>query len=143
MATFPKPTPTADAEQAIRALAEEFVKHYEKRDLEKLVALYTTDGHMMAPFEPMAVGTNALRQHFQQLFTEYDPHDLRVQTTHVEVGEDIAVGFGTFTLNMRMPNGKRVDDHGKWITTMRHTGKTWRIVGHCYNTDLPMTTFTT
>ncbi len=142
MATVPKITPTMEAEHAIRDLAQEFVTHHNKRDIDKLVMLYTNDGNVMAPFQPVAAGTPALRQYFQQAFSEYDQRDLKVETTRVEISNDFAFAFGTFTTNLKMPNGKRMDDHGKWMTTLRLMGTNWRIVGHCFNTDLPITRFT-
>jgi uncharacterized protein (TIGR02246 family) len=140
MATMPKPTTPTDAEQAIRALGQEYVRYYNARDVDKLVALFTKDGCTFAPYHPLAEGTAALRQALQQSLTEYDPRDLRVETTHVEVDGNIAFSFGTFTMNLRTPKGPRLDDKGKWIVTLRREGGTWRIVGHCFNTDLPITT---
>lgn len=140
MATMPKPT--TGAEQAIRALAQEYVTHFNARDVDKVVALFASDGRTFAPFRPPAQGTAALRQVLQQSISEYDPRDLKVETTHVEVDGNIAFSFGTFAMNMRTPKGQRLDDKGKWITTLRQEGGTWRIVGHCFNSDVPITTLT-
>jgi uncharacterized protein (TIGR02246 family) len=138
MATMPKPI--TDAEQTIRALAQEYVRHYNARDFDKLVNLFAKDGCAFAPYHPLAEGTAALRQALQQSITEYDPRDLKVETTHVEVDGNIAFSFGTFTMNLRTPKGTRLDDKGKWIVTLRREGGTWCIVGHGFNTDLPITT---
>ncbi len=142
MATLPKPTTPTDAEQAIRALAQEYVKFANTRDIDKLVSLFTKDGVTMAPYRPAVYGPSQLHQHFQQEFSEQDPHDLRVETTHVEVAGNIGFSYGTFTLDVRMPSGKRIDNHGKWIATARRENGTWLIVGHCFNTDLPIETLT-
>jgi uncharacterized protein (TIGR02246 family) len=138
MATTPKPI--MDAEKTIRALAQEYVRHYNARDFDKLVNLFAKDGRFLAPYHPLAEGTASLREALQQFITEYDLHDLRVETTHVEVGGNIAFSFGTYTVNVRTPQGARLDEKGKWIVTLRREGKTWRIVGDCFNTDLPVTT---
>jgi hypothetical protein len=42
-------------------------------------------------------------------------------------------------MNVRTPRGTRLDDKGKWIVAMRRESGMWRIVGHCFNTDLPIT----
>jgi uncharacterized protein (TIGR02246 family) len=138
MATTPKPTP--DVEKTIRALAQEFVRHYNARDFGKLADLFTKDGRLLAPYLPLAQGTAAIREALQQFITEYDLRDLKVETTSVEVDGNLAFGFGTYTVNTRTLQGTRLDENGKWMVNLRREGGTWRIVGHCFNTDLPITT---
>lgn len=142
MATFPKPTPTMTDEQMIRAIPQEFMQYHEARNIDKLVNLFTDDGRIMAPFRPVAQGKTGLRQTFQLVFDEFDQRNLKVDTTHVEVCGDAAFSIGTFKVNVKMPTGKRVDDQGKWLVAMRRLGMTWKIVAHCWNTDLPITSFT-
>lgn len=139
MATLPKPTPPTDAQQAIRALAHEFVKHYNARHIEKIVKLFTRDGLVMAPHQPPAEGMSVLQQHFFETFAQFDPRDLKVEIRRVQVSGNVAVSFGTFTANVLGPNGKRLHDCGKWMVTLRREASTWRIAGHCFNTDLPIT----
>jgi uncharacterized protein (TIGR02246 family) len=135
-----KPVTLSEAEQAIRAVAQEYVKHYNTRDLEKLVTLFASDGRELVPYRPLAEGTAAVRQAVQQTITDYDPHDLKVETKRVEVEGNIAFSLGTFTMNVRTPKGTRLEDKGKWLVALRRENGMWRIVGHCFNTDLPITT---
>lgn len=133
------PATLTEAEQAIRALAQEYMKYYNARDVEKLVTLFTKDGRTLPPYHPLAEGTAAVRQAVEQSITDYDPRDLKVETMRVEVEGNIAFSLGTFTMNVRTPKGTRLDDKGKWIVALRREGGMWRIVGHCFNTDLPIT----
>lgn len=142
MATKPVTPIETEAEKAIRGLAQEYVKHYNARDVEKLVTLFTKDGHTFVPYRPLAEGTAAVRKALEQLINDYDPHDLKVETTRVEVEGNIAFSLGTFTMNVRTPKGTRLDDKGKWIAALRREAGMWRIVGHCFNTDLPITALT-
>ena len=128
-----------EAEQAIRAIAQEYVKHYNARDVEKVVTLFTKDGRTLPPYQPLAEGTAAVRQALQQSITDYDPRDLKVETTRVEVDGNTAFSLGTFTMNVRTPKGTRLNDKGKWIVALRREDGMWRIAGHCFNTDLPIT----
>jgi ketosteroid isomerase-like protein len=143
MATYPKPAPMLTDEEMIRAIPQEFIRYHNERNINGLVNLFTDDGRTMVPFRPVAQGKTALRQSFQRDFDEFDPRTLKVETTDVEVFGDIAFSLGTFNLNLKTPTGKRIDDHGKWLATSRRVGTTWKIVAHCYNSDLPITTFTT
>jgi ketosteroid isomerase-like protein len=138
MATVTKPT--VNAEQMIRVLAQDFVKHYNERNIDKLVTLFANDGRLFGPFHPMVEGPKGLRKHFEQTFKEYDPRNLTVVTTHVEVCGEIAFCLGSAEMNLRIPSGRRLDDLGNWIVALRRVGMDWRIVAHCYNTALPITT---
>ncbi len=141
MATVPKPFATATDEQLIRSIPMEFVRYHDARDIDKLVTLFTEDGRSMMPFHPAFQGKPALRQMFEMAFQQYDQKNLRVDTTAVEVSGDFALSLGTFKVNIKLPNGKRIDDQGKWLVTMRRAGNTWKMSNHCFNSDLPMTTF--
>jgi uncharacterized protein (TIGR02246 family) len=143
MATYPKPTPTLTDEQMIRAIPQEFTRYHDERNIDKLVNLFTDDGRTMVPTRPVAEGKTALRESFQRDFAEFDPRTLKSDTTHVEVFGDLAFSIGTFKVNVKTPTGKRIDDQGKWLAASRRVGTTWKIVAHCWNSDLPITNFTT
>lgn len=143
MATQPKPTTAMEIEQTIRAIAQEYTKHMNARDTSKLVSLFTNDARMYPPFRPMAEGTNNLRQAIEQTYIDYDPRNLKPETIAVEVNGNMAISYGTFTMDVKTPKGTRITDNGKWLVTLRQTDKTWLITNHCWNTNLPMTTFAT
>ncbi len=141
MATFPKPTPGMTDEQMIRAIPEEFVQHHEKRNIDGLIGLFTDDGQIMPPFHPLARGKAALRESFRTEFDELDPRALKVETTRVEVVGNIGFSMGTFSINLKLPTGKRIDEQGKWLAAVRRAGATWKIVAHCWNSNLPFNSF--
>ena len=141
MATASKPIATATDEQLIRSIPVEFVRYHDARDIDKLVNLYTDDGRNMMPFHPIAQGKPALRQMFEMAFQQYDQKNLKVDTTHVEISGDIAFSLGTFKVNVKLPNGKRIDDQGKWLVTLRRHANAWKMSNHCFNSDLPVTMF--
>jgi ketosteroid isomerase-like protein len=131
--------PAIDAETMIRAIAQEWVKHHNERNIDKLLTLVTNDVRICAPNKPLAEGPKAMRILMEQMIKEHDPRNLAVVTTYVETGGDIAFSFGTFKMNIQLPSGRRLDDMGKWVVTLRRVGEEWRISGHCFNTDLPIT----
>lgn len=141
MATLPKQATVYEKdEQVIHAIPEEFTRYYEARNVDKLLELFADDGCQMPPFHPIAQGKTALRQSFEQSFKEYEPKGLQVTTTLVDVFGDLAFSIGTFKLNLKLPAGKRIDDVGKWIVTLRRVSNTWKMVAHCWNSDLPIET---
>jgi ketosteroid isomerase-like protein len=69
--------------------------------------------------------------------------NLTIEASHVEIVGDIAFGIGTFTDNINIPSGKRIELPGKWTSVLRRVDANWRIFAHCWNPDLPVSTFTT
>jgi uncharacterized protein (TIGR02246 family) len=138
MAAKPTPVPALDPEQAIRALAKEFQTHYNARDIEKLLALFTDDGRLLVPHRDAAQGRAALRSAMQEGFNQYDPRNTVIEPTHVEYAGDVAFSIGHHTNNVRLPDGTRIDDRSKWVTTLRREFGKWKLVALIYNTDLPV-----
>lgn len=142
MATVAKPIITSD-EQLLHALTKEWEQHYNARNIDKLLSFYTADGVIMPPFYPVAKGATEMRQFFVEVFKQNDPQNLTIEASHVEIVGDIAFGIGTFTDNINIPSGKRIELPGKWTSVLRRVDANWRIFAHCWNPDLPVSTFTT
>lgn len=137
MAAKPIPVPAVDAEQAIRALAKEFETQYNARNVEKLLVLFAIDGRLMPMFREAAQGPKALRTMLQEGFARHDPRNHVVETNYVEISGDLAFSIGVSSHNARLPDGTRILDRGKWVTTLRREGGQWKIVVLMYTTDLP------
>jgi ketosteroid isomerase-like protein len=137
----PQNTPPVSDELSIRAIPENFLHYYEVRDVDNLLTLYSDDGRILAPFRPMAEGKSGLRHTFNLSFAQYDPKDLKLVTIYVEVCGHVGFGYGTYQMNIKLPSGKRIDDHGKWMASLRRVGTTWKMVAQSWNTDLSPATF--
>ena len=44
---------------------------------------------------------------------------------------------GTFTGNVNMPDGKKVDLTGSYLTTLHKSGQDWKVVAAIWNVNLP------
>ena len=134
-------TPVPGDEQLIRAVQEDFVRFYVARDVDKLMTLFSEDGRVLAPFRSMNEGKSGLRHIFSTSFAQYDPKNLNLVTVFVEVCGHLAFGYGTYQMNIKLPDGTRMDDRGKWVASLRRVGATWKMVLQTWNSDLPMTAF--
>jgi ketosteroid isomerase-like protein len=130
-----------DDQHLIRAIPEDFVRYYDARDVNMLLTLFSDDGRVLAPFRPAGEGKMGLRDLFQTSFAQFDPKNLKLVTIYVEVCGYVAYGYGSYLMNIKLPNGRRMEDHGKWMASLRRTGTTWKMVAQCWNTDLPLTAF--
>ncbi|MGE0405996.1 MAG: nuclear transport factor 2 family protein [Candidatus Korobacteraceae bacterium] len=123
----------------LRRVPAEFALHYNRRETQKLVSLFCDDGVCMPPFRAAAQGHAALRKLYEETFQQMDPRDLRIEISHVEYDDNAAFEHGTCTLNVRLPDGSRLDDRGKWIATFRRErNDQWRLAGLCWNSDLDL-----
>ncbi len=133
------PSPGLDMETILRRVPAEFASQYNRRDLQKLVSLFCDDGISMPPFRHAAQGHAALRKLYDEVLQQTDPHHLKIETSHVEYDDNVAFNHGSYSVNLRLPDGTRMDDHGKWICTLRRErNDQWRIAGLCWNTDLDL-----
>lgn len=132
-------TTTVTVDTLMRDMAHEYAKFQNERDINKLLNFYADNARLLPPYRPMVEGKVAIRQALEQNVKEFEPRNLTIETTAVEVHEDLAFSYGTFAVNVALPGGKRMDDRGKWVTIVRHMGGDWRIVCHIYNDDLPLT----
>ena len=113
------PAARMDAEQAIRAMANEYQEHYNRRDAQKVASLFVTEGVMNPPFMPAAKGQENIRKSQEQQFQTWDPKHLAIETSYIETSGDVGFGYGTYTMNLRTPGGDRLDDRGKWVCGYR------------------------
>jgi ketosteroid isomerase-like protein len=133
------PSRELDLETTLRRVPAEFASHYNRRDLQKLVSLFCDDGISMPPFHPAGQGHANLRKLYEEAFQQQDPHNLKIEVGRVEYDDNVAFDHGTYSVSLRLPDGTRMDDHGKWICTLRRErNDQWRIAGLCWNTDLDL-----
>jgi ketosteroid isomerase-like protein len=128
-----------DVETILRRVPAEFASHHNRRDLQKIVSLFCDDGISMPPFRQSGHGHANLRRLYEETFQQQDPRNLKIEVSRVEYDDNVAFDYGTYSLNLRLPDGTRMDDHGKWICTLRRErNDQWRIAGLCWNTDLDL-----
>ncbi len=125
-----KPDIRADI-AAIKALEEDFVRLYNARDFDKLMAIfYTDDAILMSPNAPAHRGKEAILLSYRK---DDELNVERVETSVVEdvrVSGDLAVARGrdTGTTTARK-GGKPVPYDLKWVIVFeRQADRTWKCV---------------
>ncbi len=137
----PQQTFGSTDEYLIRSIPDDFMHYHHARNINKLMSLFADDGRIMGPFRPSTQGRTGLRKALELGFKQYDQKNLKLATIYVEVSGHVAFGFGTYEVSVMLPTGRRIDDHGKWLVTLRRIATVWKIVAQCWNTDLPLTAF--
>ena len=117
---------------AITARSDAWEEALNAGDVDALVALYTSDARIMAPNEPTAIGSDAVRAVFGGMVDA----GLGGTLTSVEasVAGDIGYNVGTYALKA----GDETVDTGKFIEIWkRDSDGEWRISSDIYNSDAP------
>jgi ketosteroid isomerase-like protein len=122
----------SDAERAIRALSEAFVRHFNAAEADQLVrAFYAEDARLLPPNRPMITGRSQIREAFGE-FLGAGMGGLTIETYELEIARagDLAYGIGTFSL------ARPTRDQGKFVEVYRRQSDgSWRCVADMFSSD--------
>jgi uncharacterized protein (TIGR02246 family) len=125
----------ADVASCVREANQDFCTAFNTGNYDHCAAVFMADGCFMPPNEQTAQGRKAI-EHVLQKFADLGYQDLRLETTRIDHGGDMAVEIGRYTVCIRQPNGTTVVDRGKYLNAWRRVGA-WLKVADCWSSDLP------
>ena len=128
-------------ERAIRDLDAEWAKAAAAKNVDKVVDFYTDDASIFLPNEPIGMGKPAIRVEWTKLTTN-PGYALSFSPSRVDVAKagDMAYEFGVYNLMLTGPDGKAINDRGKYVVVWKkQTDGKWKVVADVINSDLPIT----
>jgi uncharacterized protein (TIGR02246 family) len=133
---------TAADEQAIRDGEATWVKDWQAKDPDKIVAHYSPDAALLVSGMPAMKGTDAIKSGVGTLLK--DPHlSLTFSPTMVVIakGDDIAYTQGIYTMTYTEPKtGMTLIEKGKYVTVYKKQDDgSWKAVEDIDNADGPAT----
>jgi ketosteroid isomerase-like protein len=132
------PDTRAADEATIRSFDAQWSKTAAAHDLNGTLSYYSDDAVLLPANLPIANTKDAIRAVWSELAAPTS--DISWQVTKVDVAKsgDLAYSFGTYTLNMKDPQGKAVSDKGKFMEVWKKQADgNWKTVADTYNSDLP------
>ena len=119
---------------AIKQLNADFVTHTLAGHWDQQLSLVAENASYLPPNEPIVTGRAAMKA-FLQTFPKVN--SFTVNVVDVAGNGDVAYARGTYAMNATPPGGAAMDDHGKWLETLRKQadGK-WLLVYDSWNSDL-------
>ncbi len=125
-----------NAEAIIRKTGEDWAKHWNAKDLDKLVSAYAADAVYLPPHHAAVHGRDAIREYLKGPLA-HGVTDLHFDVTYIRQAGDVAYDVGTYA--MTVPHdGARKQDRGKYLTVWRkQSDGTWRIAADAWSSDLP------
>jgi uncharacterized protein (TIGR02246 family) len=127
-------------EKTIRDLDAQWSQAAAAKDVEKIMSFYAEDAVMLVPNQPIASGKQAIRVEWTKM-TSMPGFALSFSPSRVEVAKagDMAYEYGTYNLMMTGPDGRPINDRGKFVVVWRkQTDNSWKVVADIFNSDLPM-----
>ena len=133
-----KSQPTADSTKVL-TLMERYAVALRWNNVDALVALYTADGAFMRDNLPAAVGAEALRAAYRQVFATLKV-DLRFDVQQVEVSADVAWLRATSKGRIRtLATGVDHDESFNDLVVFGQENGIWKIRCYLYASNRPGT----
>jgi ketosteroid isomerase-like protein len=132
---------TKAIEQNLRDLDTQWSAAAGAKDIEKTVSFYSEDAIVMPPNASAATTKEAIRKVWQELLAG-PGLVISWKTTKVEVATsgDLACLSGTYELTMNDPNGKPINDRGKYVEVWeKHADGKWKCGTDIWNSNVPAT----
>lgn len=127
---------TAAAEEAMKSGITAWQDAYNAGDADKIAAMYTDDGVVMAPGVPVATGRDAIRALIAQQSADAKAAGLTlaISAGSMGVAGDSAWHSGSYTVNAA--DGAKVDS-GSYLELRKNVGGQWLIARDIWNSDAP------
>jgi len=104
------------------------------KDIDGIVALYTSDARVLPPNAEMASSSAGIRTVFGGMIDAGISGELTSIGAGARVSGDIGYDVGTYTFRV----DGAVVDKGKWIVTFNRDDGEWRISNDIFNSDVPV-----
>lgn len=129
-----KPTfDIAGAKKIIDSTNAAFGALVKKGDSVGIAAMYTSDGRLMAPNMPSALGRKEIQSAFSGMMTALGTIDLKLTATDVWGAESLVAEEGVYT----MSSGDKEIDKGKYIVLWKMEDGKWKLYRDIFNSDNP------
>jgi uncharacterized protein (TIGR02246 family) len=127
------------ASDAIKAIADGYVKGVLAGDAKGVAALYAEDAVEMPPNQPMVKGRDGILQYYEKtLGTGMKPTTFSIKHLETAAAGDHGYDVGVYQQTVTVPgNATTVSDSGKYTVILKRAGNDWKIAYVIYNSDQP------
>jgi len=121
--------------KALAKLDDDWCKAAVARNVDLVASFYAEDAIAYPPDAPAAVGRAAAKKVWAGYFS--DPSfKISWKTTHAAVNGDLGYTTGTYEDSFKGPDGKTVDEKGKYVCVWKkQKDGTWKAIHDMWNND--------
>jgi uncharacterized protein (TIGR02246 family) len=124
-------------ERAIRSLSEQWQKYIADKNVDRIVALHTSDAVVMPSNSPAAKGAGSIRALYSDLVNTPGLKMHWVPTKIDIASPRVATEYGTYTQSYDTPRG-RIGESGNYVTIWHKVDGDWRVAVDAPISTLPM-----
>ena len=130
------PAKRTSAAGIIRQIGNDWARHWNAGDLERVVAAYALDAVYLPPHHEAVHGRDAIREYLRGPLS-HGVSELAFDVTYIRQGANVAWDVGTYRMSVPQNDGTKKEDHGKYLTVWKHVGTKWLIAADSWSSDLP------
>ncbi len=129
--------PNDEVEAHIRTIGDQWARHWNAKELDKLIESYAEDAVYMPPHHPAAHGRKAIREYLEVPMRR-GVTDLVYEVTFIRHSGDLAYDVGRYRMTIPQADGTTRQDKGKYLTVWKRQGNgPWKIVADAWSSDMP------
>jgi ketosteroid isomerase-like protein len=122
----------------IKQVVTEFVAAYNAKDAGKMGALFSANGVIMPPNRSTLRGVESIQGYFEGRWKDDGATNLAVETLAVEGHGPVGFVGGTFSLDLKGPDGSGTGhDRGKVVWVVHKYAGQWKFEWQIMSSDLP------
>jgi uncharacterized protein (TIGR02246 family) len=126
-------------EEAIRALSRQWQQAVATQNIDRIVALHTSDAVLMLANSPVATGTAGIRSTWTEM-AKTPGLNLHWTPSKIDVvNPRVATEYGTYTESYDGPNGK-LHDEGTYVTIWHKVNGEWKVALDAPVSTMPVAT---
>jgi uncharacterized protein (TIGR02246 family) len=126
-------------EDSIRSLSRRWEKMFADRDSAGIARLFADDGYEMPPNAKAMKGPDEVRKGLGDMLRTTKDFKLNFAPSSVTVADagDLAVEHGTYKLSFTGPKGKKIEDHGNYVTVYKKVNGEWKVLADINASEVP------
>ncbi len=130
------PTTTPDVAEMIQHAGDDWARHWNAKQLEKVVEIYAEDAVYLPPHHDAVHGRQAIREYLKGPL-DHGATDLRFEVTYIKQSGDLAYDVGRYSMTVPQSDGSKRPDRGKYLAVWRREKGSWKLVADSWSSDLP------
>jgi uncharacterized protein (TIGR02246 family) len=125
-------------EQAIRDISRKWEQMFNAKDSSGIAALFAADGYEMPPNAKAMKGPEEVSKGIGEMFRASKDLKLTVAASSVTVADagDLAAERGTYKLSFTGPKGKKIEDHGNYVTVWKKVDGQWKVLSDINSSEV-------
>ena len=125
-------------EQAIRDIGKKWVQMFAEKDTSGMGALFAADGYEMPPNSKAMKGPDEVRKGTAEMFRATPDFKVTFEPSTITVADagDLAAERGTYKLSFTGPRGKKIEDHGNYVTVWKKVDGQWKVLSDINSSEV-------